>query len=344
MTDVSVAHLDNADENAWDAFVRGAAEGTFFHLSGWRKVIESAFHHPTYYLVARRDGRVTGVLPLTHVKSLVFGNSLIATAFCVGGGVLAADAESEQCLLDRAAEIGRKKKVDCIELRSTGRAAAGWVERGGLYASFRRPIDPNPDVNMKAIPRKQRAVVRKALSLGLTCEEDSSADRLHDVYARSVSRLGTPVFPKRYFEALKQVFGDACDIVTVSHNGTPHASVMNFYFRDEVLPYYGGGTVEARALAANDLMYWEVMRRAAERGFRVFDFGRSKIGTGSYDFKRNWGFEPEPITYRFLPLGSSKLPDNNPLSPKFRLFVSAWQKLPLFATKMIGPLIVRSIG
>ena len=119
---------------------------------------------------------------------------------------------------------------------------------------------------------------------------------------------------------------------------------MNFYFRDEVLPYYGGGTEQARSLAANDFMYWEVMRRACLRGCRLFDFGRSKIGTGSYNFKRYWGFEPTPLAYAFLPIRSLKIPENNPLNPKFRPFIAAWRHLPLPVTKWLGPAIVRSIG
>ena len=120
--------------------------------------------------------------------------------------------------------------------------------------------------------------------------------------------------------------------------------MLNFYFRDEVLPFYGGGVRVARALAANDFMYWEVMRRACERGYRVFDFGRSKIGTGSYAFKCNWGFEPTPLVYQFRLAAGRSVPDLNPLNPKLRIFIAAWKKLPLGVATRLGPLIVRGIG
>jgi FemAB-related protein (PEP-CTERM system-associated) len=119
---------------------------------------------------------------------------------------------------------------------------------------------------------------------------------------------------------------------------------MNFYFRDDVLPYYGGGTARARELAANDFMYWEVMRRAFERGYRVFDFGRSKVGTGSYAFKCNWGFKPTPLTYQFRLAPGRSVPELNPLNPKLALFVAAWKRLPLPMATGLGPLIVRGIG
>src|SRR5204863_9550033 len=143
-------------------------------------------------------------------------------------------------------------------------------------------IDPAVERNLKLIPRKQRAMIRKAQSNQLQSEIDTEIDRLYDIYAESVRNLGTPVFGKSYFRLLLEEFSDCSDILPVTSEGRAVASVLNFYFRDQVLPYYGGGGHAARALAANDFMYWEVMRRACEQGYRLFDFGRSKLGTGSY--------------------------------------------------------------
>ena len=168
--------------------------------------------------------------------------------------------------------------------------------------------------------------------------------RLHAIYSESVRNLGTPVFGKKYFRVLRDEFADCSDIVTITSGGRAVASVLNFYFRDQVLPYYGGGTPAARALAANDFMYWEVMRRACERGCRVFDFGRSKVGTGSYAFKHNWGFPAVPLRYQFRLAPGRTMPDLNPLNPKLQLFVGAWKRLPLPVTRLLGPSIVKGIG
>jgi FemAB-related protein (PEP-CTERM system-associated) len=341
---ITVSLLTLSDERAWDAYVRDHPDSTFFHLSGWKSVIERAFRHRTHYLISRRNGILCGVLPLTEIRSPLFGHSLISNAFCVGGGPLASDAESSEALMREAVRLGRELKVNWIEIRTSGFAEDGWVEKAGLYVGFRRPILADSDANLKAIPRKQRAMVRKAISLDLRSEVDDDVDRLHDIYARSVRYLGTPVFSKRYFCILKEQFGSDCDVITVMHGPRPVASVMNFYFRDEVLPYYGGGTRDARALAANDFLYWEVMRRACEKGLRQFDFGRSKIGTGSYHFKKNWGFEPAPLKYSFLPVTVAAIPDVNPLNPKYAPLIAAWRHLPLLLTKIIGPPIVRQIG
>jgi FemAB-related protein (PEP-CTERM system-associated) len=344
MSTVKLSLLEAGDMPAWDEFVRAAPDATFFHLSGWRRVIEGAFGHRTFFLQAKRDGAIVGVLPLTHVKSVLFGNSLISNAFCVYGGIVAADAEASAALEGEAIRLAAREKVDCLEFRTMKPNHSQWLQKRDLYFTFRRPIHTDLDANMKAIPRKQRAMVRKGISNGLRSECDGDVARLHDIYAHSVRNLGTPVFSRRYFELLKEEFGDSCDIVTVLHGTKPVASVLNFYFRDEVLPYYGGGLSEARDLAANDFMYWEVMRRACERGFKLFDFGRSKAGTGAYSFKRNWGFEPTALTYQFRLIRAEKIPEVNPLNPKFQAFIALWRRLPVPLTKVLGPPIVRGIG
>ncbi len=341
---VAVRPLQDGDRQSWDDFVLACPAGTVFHLSAWKRVIERAFGHRTHYLLARRGSAVTGVLPLTHVKSLLFGSSLISNAFGVYGGPVAEDMESLHALEEAAVRLMESCGVPVLEMRGFSESRAAWPTKSGLYDTFRKRLDPTLEGNLKAVPRKQRAMIRKGMQNRLRSQIDTDVDRLFCVYAESVRNLGTPVFPKSYFRIIREEFPQSSDIVTVTADGEPVASVLNLYFRDEVLPFYGGGVHAARALAANDFMYWEVMRRACERGCHLFDFGRSKIGTGSHAFKRNWGFEPTPLVYQFrLPPGRAT-PDLNPLNPKFRLLIAAWKRLPLPVATRLGPLIVRGIG
>ena len=340
-----VRSLDDGTRAAWDRFVAHCPEATFFHRAGWRRVLDRAFGHATHYLFAEEDGAITGVLPLTHLKHPVFGNALVSNAFCVYGGAAAVTAEARLAMERAAIELAARLDVDRVEFRSPRPGGGeGWTPKSDLYVTFRRPIDPVAEKNMLAIPRKQRAMVRKGIKLGLTSEIDPAPDRLHRVYGESVRNLGTPVFARRYFAELMREFGPDCDVLTVVHEGRAVSSVLNFYFRDQVLPYYGGGTSAARDLAANDFMYWEVMRRAGDRGLRTFDFGRSKRGTGAFEFKKHWGFEPETLHYQFHLRHGASVPDINPLNPKFRLFVALWKRLPLPVANLLGPQIVKHLG
>ena len=319
-------------------------DATFFHRAGWCEVIEKTFRHGCHYLYAEDAGHIVGVLPLCHVSSLLFGKSLVSTAFCVYGGPVGDNAEVVRLLTRHAEELADTLNVDHIEFRSFQRSQPDWPCQSDLYATFRKEIAPDPEANMVAIPRKQRAMVRKGIRNGLAGETDADVERLFALYSASVRNLGTPVFTKALFANLKRVFGADCEVLTITHEGRPVSGVMSFYFRDQVLPYYGGGIAEARALAASDFMYWELMRRACERGCRLFDFGRSKAGTGSYAFKSHWGFEPEPLHYEYKLRRGGAIPEVNPLNPKYRLMIGVWRRLPLWLANRAGPLISRNLG
>jgi len=188
-------------------------------------------------------------------------------------------------------------------------------------------------------------VVRKGIKNELRSEIDSNVDRFFALYADNVHRHGTPALPKRYFQALCSEFGNDCEVLTVSApDGRPLSSVLSFYFRDEVLPYYAGDDLAARDLAANDFKYWELMRRACARGIRVFDYGRSKQGTGPYAFKKNWGFEPTQLHYEYRLYKRDAVPQNNPSNAKYKLMIETWRRLPLGVANWLGPYVVRSLG
>jgi FemAB-related protein (PEP-CTERM system-associated) len=339
----SVRPFVETDRTAWNAFVHCHPDGTFFHLAEWQDVLRRAFGHRSHYLLAERNGRVCGLLPLAEVKSLLFGHALVSTPFCVYGGIVATDRATFDELERSACDLARRLGVGYLELRNRKRSHPTWRVKE-LYVTFRKPIDADPEKNMLAIPRKQRAMVRKGIKEGLHAEVDHGVDRHYDLYAESLRSLGTPIFTKRYLEILKAVFAEACDIVTIVRNGRPVASVLNFYFRDEVLPYYGGGTQEARAVAGNDFMYWQVMERAREKGCRLFDYGRSKKGTGAYDFKTYWGFEPEQLYYEYYLVKRTEMPNLTPTNPRFGKAIELWRRLPLKATQVLGPPIARYLG
>jgi len=335
--------LQPAAFSKWDEFVSACPEATFFHRAGWKTVIERAFGHRTTFLYAEAGGRIEGVLPLAEVSSILFGHALVSLPFCVYGGIAAGSERARRLLDEAAGAMAEERRVDHLEYRSLTVSHPEWAHTD-LYVTFRKAIAPDVEHNLNEIPRKQRAMVRKGIKAGLKSEIDQGVERFFAAYAQSVHRLGTPVLSSRYFEILREVFGPDCEVLTVTLDGGLVASVMSFYFRDEVLPYYGGGTGQARDVAGNDFMYWELMRRACQRGIRMFDYGRSKRGTGSFDFKKNWGFEPQPLHYEYRLVRGKRVPELNPLNPKYRLLIKLWQRLPLSLANRIGPHIAKSLG
>ena len=328
----------------WDAFVMACPTATFCHRAAWQNLLREVFRHETYYLYAQEGGRISGVLPLAHVKSMLFGNALTSLPFAVYGGVAATDEASAQALEAEAQNLARKLGVDHLELRQMTRHHEGWPAQD-LYVTFRKEILADEEANMLAIPRKQRAMVRKGIKNGLKSEIDPTVDRFFALYADNVHRHGTPALTRRYFQALQRHFGPDCEVLTVTGpEGQLLSSVLSFYFRDEVLPYYAGDALAARDLAANDFKYWEVMRRSCARGLKLFDYGRSKQGTGPYAFKKNWGFEPLPLHYEYCLYKREAVPQNNPSNAKYKLMIETWRRLPIGVANWLGPFVVRSLG
>jgi len=337
----------------WDQFVSEHNEATFFHRYGWKKVIEKSFGHRCFYLYATTNNKIVGILPLAEVKSLLFGHSLSSLPFAVYGGVLANNKEIQQALINYACNLATKIQVDYLELRNKNRQNPDW-ECKTLYVHFKKNLHNNDEENLKEIPRKQRAMVRKAIKGQLVCEKHipslqqenfkHSLKDFYQLYSESVRNLGTPVFSMKYFENLYKIFSQDMDILTIKKEGENIASVLSFYHKNEVLPYYGGGSYLARTYKGNDFMYWSLMQHVVKKGIKSFDYGRSKKNTGSYSFKKNWGFTPQPLYYEYFLVKAKQMPDINPLNPKYQIFIFLWKKLPLKISQLLGPLLSRSLG
>ena len=337
---------DAAETSRLDRFVEDHPEGTLFHRPQWTAAVERGTGQRACYLMAERAGAIVGVLPLTEVRSRLFGNALVSAGFGTGGGLLAEGAAPVEALAEAGWAIAERRRCPTLELRG-GPFPSGWTCQEGVYSSFARDVPADEAALLAVLPRRQRAEVRRARDFGLVTSAD--ADRRHRaahfrVYAESVRNLGTPVFPRRLFGAMLDAFGDEADIVMVWKDDRPLATLLTFYFKGVCQPYWGGGTAEARAWRANDLVYFEAMRRGLERGCTRADFGRSKVGTGPWKRKKIWDFEETPLVYAVRAADGRSAREVNPLSPRYRLQVAAWQKLPLWMANRLGPVIARGLG
>ncbi|WP_422343599.1 FemAB family XrtA/PEP-CTERM system-associated protein [Parasphingorhabdus sp.] len=346
---VRVLAQDDPNEIARiDKFVSDHVQGTAFHRPAWLLAIAKASGHDWCYLLAENGhGEIEALLPLHLIHSALFGRALVSSGFAVGGGILGQSDQATQTLAQAAWNFAERHSFPSIELRGGPNPGANWQNKDGIYASFVRALAGNDEDQLLAVPRKQRAEIRKGLNNDLVIRvgvgEQDRADH-YAVYAESVRNLGTPVFPKSLFDAVLEAFGEDADILTIFADNRPVASVLSLYHKGNVMPYWGGGTFDARRLRANDVMYYALMNHARERGCEHFDFGRSKVGTGAYSFKKNWGFEPEPLSYFIRTADGEDARDVNPMSPKYRLQVALWQKLPLSIANRLGPLIAKGLG
>lgn len=331
---------------AWDKYVDNHQDGTFFHLTGWHQVIQTVFNHKPRYLLAEHNGSIVGVLPLFEQKSRIFGHALISTPFCVYGGVLS-DSDAIRHKLEKSAlQLGASLNVDYVELRdrTPRESEAPWVTHC-QHATFSSVLRDNPDQILTDIKRKQRAVIRHSLKNDLRWDNKDNTSLCYDIYSQSVRNLGTPVFNKKLFDSLKKTFGERCETLVIrNHEGEPVSSVLSFYYKDTVLPYYGGGTNDARDLKSNDYMYYQLMCIAKDKGMSKFDFGRSKKDSGSYKYKKHWGMQEDSLNYRIALIKSKDLPNVSPNNPKYKILIGLWKKMPLSLSRQIGPQLSKYLG
>ena len=341
---VHAVDLRQPDEAARiEAFVAEHG-GSVFHRPAWLTAVEIGTGQRARGLVVEKGGRLTGWLPLTEVHSPIFGRMLASSGFAVEGGTLSIDDHASQTLCRAVQEYAQRLSCPTVELRG-GTAGEGWNIRTDSHCGFASPLANDGDEQLAAIPRKQRAEVRKGLKSNLRVTTGRNAvNRFahYRVYCESVRNLGTPVFPKALFDVVLERL-DA-DILTVWHGNQPVASVLSLYHRGAVMPYWGGGTWDARRLRANDRMYYELMMHARRRGCDRFDFGRSKTGSGAYHFKKNWGFEPQPLSYASWTVPGYEARDADPTSARHQSRIALWKKLPLPLANALGPAISRGLG
>lgn len=319
---------------------------SIFHRPAWVRGVEAGTGKHAGGFVSERMGVITGWLPLTQVRSLLFGNSLVSSGFGVGGGISAETGEAVKTLAAAAQDFAASTGFSAIEVRG-GTIPEAWERWGDKHCGFERELAADDEAELLAIPRKARAEVRKGLTNDLEVRVGCGAQDLaahYAVYSESVRNLGTPVFPKSLFRAMLEAFPDSSDILTVSKRGKPIASVFSFYHGGAVLPFWGGGTFAARSERANERTYYELMLHARRKGMTHFDFGRSKTGSGPYSFKKNWGFDPIPLTYGAWIAPGETPRDVDPTSEAYSRKIALWKKLPIPVANTLGPLIARDLA
>ena len=332
-----------------EQFVAGHPAATPFHRLAWLNAVARGTGNRVLVLGLEQGPVLSAILPLLEAHSALFGRVLVSSGFGVGGGMLVTGQGQAEALFALAEEQALRRSCPTIELRGgpmpVGRD--GWQVQADRHCGYAAELLPDDAAQLQAIPRKQRAELRKGLAADLYISigsDQTDRDAHYAVFSESVRNLGTPVFPRQLFAEVLDSFGDDADILTVWHGGQPVASVLSLYHRGVVMPYWGGGTRAARLLRANDRMYFELMRHARQRGCTRFDFGRSKVGSGAAAFKQNWGFAAEPLAYASWTAPGAPQRDADPTSRRHAARIALWKKLPLAVANRLGPLLARGLA
>jgi len=336
-----VRALESQDAERWDRFVLQHPAGTFFHQLAWKRVLEKTFNHQARYLYGERDGRIVAVAPAFMVSNWMVGKCLVSSPLASYGGIIAEDLEAEMALLECLKRQAQEQQVDYLELRNRGGGTLPGFVPNPRYSSFSMALSKDPEAVLKGLPKDIRYMIRKAEKADLRVRRGPELlDEFYRLFAINMRRLGTPVFPRALFVNLLEEFGKQIDVLVVYAGSEPVASAVSFLFRGTMHPYYIGGLPVARDLAANNFLWWELMKFASQSGMNTFDFGRSKKGTGAYAFKKKWNPKITDLSYQVFLVKRKTAPNFSPANPKFELATQVWSRLPLWLANRLGPRVV----
>ncbi|HPF39425.1 MAG TPA: FemAB family PEP-CTERM system-associated protein [Phycisphaerae bacterium] len=337
--------VEDADAGPWTTYVDSHPNGTLFHGLEWKRAVARTFGHRPRYLIARRDERVIGVLPMFDVRSVVASRMLVSMPYATYGGVLADDADAGGALIQAAIQLADQVGATTIDLRSEFAAApnAPIVES---HATFRRPLPTHVDEVASIFPRKARAAARQAeTKFRLDVSFDSGAlPIVWRLYSRSMRRLASPNYPLRFFESLRGALGDRFLTQVVRCDGQPVAGLITFLHRRTMMPYFLGLDERRSLYGLSHFVYLKCMAWGVANGYREFDFGRSRReNKGAFDFKRHCGFEPTILQYQRYVAPGARAPDLSPGSAKWAVARRVWRGLPLAITRPLGGWLAKSI-
>lgn len=338
---IDIVLCDAKCQDEWDNYVRESSSTTFCHQFAWRAVIEEAFGHRTFYLMARKGQAVGGILPLVLVKSALFGTSLTSMPFLDYGGICADDPEIALRLLVAAKRLQDEQRVGTVELRQCQPMAEAGPARLDKV-SMVLDLSPGAEVLWRSLPAKVRNQVRKAEKSGLTIAEGGIEflDDFYNVFLVNMRDLGSPVHDKAFFLHIFRNFGQQARCTLIRDGQKTVGGLIVLLFKDTMLVPWASSLREYFSKCPNNLLYWSAIQYGCQQGFRQFDFGRSTIGSGTYEFKRQWGAQPRQLHWQSVGAANSRASTTvSAQDGKFHAAVEVWKRLPIPVTRVLGPRI-----
>ena len=338
--EVSVGCAGEEDWSEWSQYVLRAPTATLGHEWKWRAIIRNAYGHDSAYLVARQAGVIRGILPMIVVNSPLLGASLASMPFLDYGGVCADDRSVECRLVQEARRLSGAPVSTTIELRQVAEIANLPEPRRDKVTMILNLTGGAAGI-WKALPAKVRNQVRKAEKSGLSTVVGGRelVEEFYRVFVVNMRDLGSPVHGLGFFTSMATEFGSQLRVRLVRDGNKTVGGLISLCFKDSVVVPWASALREYFPKCPNNLLYWHEIQDRCTQGFKLFDFGRSSVGSGTYDFKRQWGAEPMPLFWYVLAVHAGRGNAINGNSLKYRLFREAWQRLPIGVTAVLGPRI-----
>jgi len=326
-----------------EVFVETAPGATLAHATPWLSVVSRALGHQDRSLIAARGGEVCGVLPMMLLRHWLFGTFHISLPWLDYGGIIADHPKTGRHLLHAAVAQAEADRASFIELRSMEQVHPDLAVRQDKVTLLLEL--GTSEAVWGRLDTKVRNQVRKAQRAGLTCEfgGENLLPEFYRIFARNMRDLGTPVWGVGLFQNILKAFPKTAQVALVRLGEKAVGGGLVLAFKDTVYVPSASSLRSYFNLCPNNLLYWEVIKRACDAGYRTFDFGRSTVGSGTYHFKKQWGAAAKPLHWQYVLLNGKKVPQLNPSNPRLRIFIEVWKRLPVRLATWLGSRIVRHL-
>ena len=347
MSDLRVRLLLPDEPSNWPRELLGPA--TFTVLDSWMSIAQRAYRFPAHRLEIEQESGVNGILSLMEIKHPLLGHYLVTAPFASYGGFAFSSVEARDMLLARARQLGEELGAEYVNVRFDAgdeTPPTGWVQ-DPIYVTFLMDLSPNPESLFPNFSSDHRNHIRKSLKKGFAIRF-GRLDLLDDVYeglAQSMRELGSPYHTKAYLQSMAQSLGDALEFVVLYGPKAKIAGAAVLITHGNVVTNLHANILRAyRADYAGEFLYWQVIERYCEKGFAVFDIGRSLIGSGNETFKMKWKPRKQLLAYWYALKPGAELPHINQKSPRFRFAIATWKRLPAFVVRRLGTFLIRGLA
>lgn len=329
---------------AWLQYVERDPSSCSSHDPQWGRVFHEVFGHHPVYLQAEESGEIRGVLPLVVISSWLFGRFVVSMPCLNHGGICASSPQARNALLEKAVELTKSFKASWMELRHE--APVDWPLAVRQHkVAMQLALPQSPEILFRSFTANLRSKIRRAEKKGMAVRLGGleEVEAFYRVFSRNMRDLGTPVYSRRFFETVMEVFSERSRIFTVYDGSFPVASGLIMAFKNRLEIPWVSSIREYNRFYVNMLLYWSVLEYACKQSYQVFDFGRSTPDSGTYRFKEQWGAKPVPLYWYYWVRNGGALPELNPKNPKYKMAIKLWQRLPVTLTRLVGPAIAKNL-
>ena len=286
----------------WDQQMAAHPRSRFFHGAAWARVLTETYDYAPVYLVKRRAGKVSGVLPLMEVDSWLTGRRGVGLPFTDECEPLCADGETFQGLFQSALKLGRERGWKYVECRG-GESFFSGAPASLVHYTHCLKLSGTEAQQFAGLDGSVRRAIRKAENAGLKVEvsrELAAVKVFYSLLVKTRKRHGLPPQPFRLFRNIfRHILSQNMGVVIVARSGhTPVGAAVYFQWGDQAIYKYGASDERFQHLRGNNLVMWEAIKWATQQGLASLHLGRTSLGNpGLRKFKLGWGAEEGKIAY-----------------------------------------------